>query len=255
MGGSILDNSNVHFSGQSHMSKGYSYLEDWLTGGFVLDRALTAETNPASKLSTIADAGEWLVTITDTDSGAGTTLVIMDDEPGGVLRITTEDNTADVVNMQLNGTAFVLQANPSKRLFYNTRIRLADVDTTNWFVGLASADTAVLGGVVERVGFQIDASTAKQEIECVTEDASTETNNDTGVSVADAVWVELGFEWIPRTLTTGLLKFQVNGVTVVEVTTDIPIGDDMTPTIEVDNATAADSLFDCDWIEIVAERP
>lgn len=233
--------------GQSGVPPFVEFFDDFVVGGYCPDAALSSESDPAAKFSEVADRGEWLVT-----RDAAPTLVIKDDEPGGVLRITTGGNANDFVSCQLNGEAFKVAA--EKDIYFEARVKLADADDTQWFIGLATTDVTgstlgpILDGTTESIGFRQNADTGV-DIDCLTEDASTETETDSGVDVADDTFVILGFHVISDTD----VKFFVNGSEVARHTSNIPDGDAVTLTMEVHSPTASSTL-EVDYIWCRQER-
>lgn len=225
---------------------GIVYFDDFITGGFARDLALSNESDPGgSKFSQVADVGEWLVTVTDTDGDDTYNVACADNAVGGWLVITNSNNAADKIEMQINGEAF--QAEAGKTLTFRTRIKLADADKQDWFIGLAITDTDIIGGVAERIGFECPDATA--DIDAVTEAGSTQTTTDTGVNLADDTFVELGFD----VLGTGQVKFYVNGMLKATHTTNITT-DILTPSLFVANSDAALDTMTIDYILAARDR-
>ena len=183
---------------------------------------------------------------------ADATVVIADDEPGGVLTITTNSNANDFASCQLNGEAFKVAA--GKDIIFEIRVKFADTDDTRWFVGLATTDVTgttigpVLDGVTESIGFRQNTDTGV-DIYYLCEDASTETTADTGVDVSDDTFVTLGF----HVISNERVKFYVNGAEKANVTTNIPDTDAVTLTMEVHSPTAS-STMEVDYIYCAQTR-
>jgi len=106
------------------------------------------DTDNTGKFSETANLGQWLVTCTD---GGTESIVISDDEPGGVVTLTTSSALNDSLECQLNGEAWKVAAD--KDIYFKCRLKLADADSTDWFVGLATTDTDVIGTATEMICF------------------------------------------------------------------------------------------------------
>jgi len=128
------------------------------------------------------------------------------------------------------------------------RVKFDDANDTRWFVGLATEDVAgttlgpILDGVVESIGFRQTTATGV-DIFALTEDASTETTTDTGDNVADDTYVVLAFHVLSNTA----VKYYVNGIERATHTTNIPDGNEMTLSFEVQSPTAS-STIEIDYI-------
>ncbi len=222
------------------------------------DDFLTGCVEPGGKFAETADKGDWLLTVVDGGTDSGEVCKVADDGPGGLLEITTNDASADSCELQLNGEAFKLAV--GKQLNFRTRLAIKDVSETDMFVGLAIADTTVMAGVTDRVGFQVDND---GNLDCLIEQDGTEYNVDSGVDIADCAAigsfadydVELAFFWDG----VDTIQFSINGVVVKEFTdngTTILIPDDeaMTPTICVKAASAAAQTVWVDEIQVEMQR-
>lgn len=225
-----------------------TYFDDFLEGGYCPDAALASESDPAAKFSEVADRGVWLVT-----RDAAPTIAISDAEPGGVVAITTGASANDFVSLQMNGEAWTVNAN--KNIYFEARVKLADADDTQWFVGLASTDVTgstlgpILDGTNDSIGFRQNADTGV-DIDCLTEDDTTETETDSGVDVADDTYVRLAF----RVIGTERVDFYVNGDKVASHSTNLPdAGAGLTATIEVHSPTAS-SAMEVDYVLIQQDR-
>lgn len=223
------------------------FFDDFVSTSYCPDAALTNESDPAAKFSEVADRGDWLVT-----RDAAPTIVVADDEPGGLLLITTGSSANDFVSCQLNGESFKVAAD--KDIYFEIRMKLDDANDTQWFVGLATTDTTgstngpILDGTTESIGFR-QATDTGVDIYYICEDAATETTADTGEDVADNTYVTLAFHVISNTR----VKFFVNGNEKASVATNIPTGDAVTLTMEVHSPTASSTL-EVDYIYCCQKR-
>lgn len=223
--------------------------DDFLKGGYCPDLALSSESDPAAKFSEVADRGEWLVT-----RDAAPTLVIADDDHGGVLTITPGTSANDFVSLQANGRAFVTKA--GRRIIFKTRIKSNDTDDLKFFVGLAGTDVTgttagpILDGTNDSIGFRnVLGNTAS--FLYIVEDDTSETTGAAG-SLTDATFTDLAFELIG----TERVNFYVNGLLVgTETTGLIDAGVGLTPTIEVGSPTGTTATnLSLDYVQVIADR-
>lgn len=137
---------------------------------------------------TTGDPTEWTTTVVEV--GAGSTLFALQDGAGGLGRITTAANEDDGGSYQLGATAFELTTDQELYCGFFA-VTINDVTQSDFFLGLAVTDTAILGGVADRIGFQsVDASAA---LTFPVEKNATETNFDPSVTLVDATAVDLEF--------------------------------------------------------------
>jgi len=238
-------------------SRKVRYFEDFLAVSYGKDLALANESDPTGMFSATADRGQWLLTLTDGDSDAGEVLNSADDAPGGILACTTNDKANDLNSCQLNGESFKLAS--GKPLLFETQIAVEDADKMDWFIGLAIADTSILAGTSDRVGFEC---LHDGNIDCLVEQDTTENAEDTAVDISDgtvATWstksVKLSFRWdgvdtIDFFVDDALVESMTdNGTTIV-----IPDDEALTPTFEVKTTEAAANTLWIDYILVEATR-
>ena len=226
------------------------YFDDFLIGGFVTDIALTAESDPSAKFCDLADKGEWLVT----HNSSVPTIAIANDEPGGVVVITTITGANEFASCQMNGEAWKVVA--KKDIYYEIRMKVAANDDTRWIVGLCSTDTTgtTIGPVLDSVGGGGDMVAFLQngdttsDIDCLVQSSGTATQVDTTIDIADDTFVTLGI----RVLSNLFVRFYVNGVLQVTTTTNIPTGA-LTLTMEVHSPTDLSTL-EVDYIYCAQPR-
>ncbi|MCW5776531.1 MAG: hypothetical protein KIS87_08845 [Phycisphaeraceae bacterium] len=191
--------------------------ERWEQSGYVKDLGLTGESDPGSYFSQVADTGTWLVTVVDGGGDNGEIVRVRDHATGGrILEVVTNDADNDYLNVQRNGLFYYLGGGAA--FYMEFEVAVADADKTDWFVGLAAADTDILGGVTDRIGFEVNASSTAQLIKCMTEKDSTETSTTTGVTVTDGAFFKCAV-WSDG---KGTVRFYINGALVASHTANIP---------------------------------
>ncbi len=194
-----------------------------------------------------ADASDWLLT-DDVDA----TITTVDDEPGGVIRITTGSNAADFASCQLNGESFKVAA--GKDIYCEMRFKFDDTNDTRWFFGLATTDVTgttlgpILDGVVESIGFR-QTTVSGVDVFALLEDNSIETTVDTGVNLVDDTFNVFAF----HVISNQRVKFFIDGKQVANFTTNIPDGDAVTPSMEIQGPTAS-SFVEVDYFMCMQVR-
>lgn len=189
---------------------------------------------------TTGDPTEWTTTVVE--AGAGDTLIASLDGSGGKVRITTAANEDDGGSYQLNGSAFELTSD--QELYFGAfGVQINDVTQTDFFLGLAVTDTAILGGVADRIGFQsVDAATA---LTFPIEKSTAETNFDPSVTLVDATAVDLEFYFDGSTLEVFVDGASVGKPAVTNLPDDVALrlswefltGEAVANTMEIDRLT------------------
>jgi hypothetical protein len=113
-------------------------------------------------------------------------------------------------------------------IYFGIELEVTDADATDFLVGLAITDTALLGGLSDGVYFEsLDGST---DINAVTEKDSTETTSSSAVgTLADSTLVFLEFYWDGSSST---IYFFVNGVQQATSSTNVPDDEALRPSLE-----------------------
>jgi hypothetical protein len=198
-----------------------------------------------------ADTAAWKVT-----DDVNSTYAVSDAERGGVLLVTTGANANDFSSAQMTGSGlFVVTA--GKDIYWEMRVKFGDADDTRWILGLATEDVTgtTLGPILDSVGSEnshigfIQNGDTDSDIEYTVQNGGTQTTGDTGIDVADDTYVKLAF-WVHGTTS---VDFYVNGVRKATVTTNIPNGDDLTPSMEIHSPTAS-STMEVDYIYVSQTR-
>ena len=237
----IQGSRNFWDTGGSDFLKYYSFFDDFIDGrGFTANN--DAIGSAQGKYSELANMGTWLATVVDGGTDSGEILVTSDDEPGGVVTMTTNDADDDLLSLQMNGEAWKVAE--FKDIWFVCRFKITDVSECDWFVGLATTDTAVVAGTTESIGFRCDDSTG--DIDYIVEDASTETTADTGVNLSDGTFVKVGF----HVQSNDVVEFMIDDVIKARVTdmSNLPEGDAVTLTMEIRNDGAAANTLEVDYI-------
>lgn len=265
-GGSVLynDGSTYQFytAPLASLPGTYSvYFDDFYDGGYVAD-AIAHTNASATKFSESADAGVWLVSNTDTDGDNGEILVIADSGPGGLLDICNNNNAADKTTIQMNGTSFKLKT--GKKFWFETKFSCEDVDTNSFYIGLATADTDVIGSLPnDNIGFYVSKVAAtKGKLQIVVETgntnkayvAATLNDNSSYTNMTTAGFYYDGAStirtWVKPNDTTLATSTQIVDSATVPIPTDVFLS----PVISFGNGnTDTDHLY-VDYIKIIQQR-
>lgn len=184
---------------------------------------------------------DW--TVTRVEAGASESTVTRVDGVGGVLRLTTDANEDDGINMQQIGEAFKLTA--GALVYFGIRMKLSEATQSDFFAGLAITDTDILGGVTDRIGFEkLDGATA---IKAMLEKDSTETLT-ASLATADTSYHILEFVLDEA----GTVEFFIDGVSVATpAVTNLPDDEELRVSLQfLAGATTAKTL-DVDWVRCI----
>ncbi len=165
-------------------------------------------------------------------------------ESGGTLLLTTDNAENDGVSLQLLGESFELTSD--QQLYFGTKLKINDVDQTDVFAGLAIVDTAILGGVTDRIGFQSLDGTAA--IGVMLEKDSTETLDATSPgNLADDTYSTLEFHFDGTNV-----EFFVDGSSVATpAVTNLPDDEQLRVSIEFLTGEATANTCTVDWIRCI----
>lgn len=135
---------------------------------------------------------------------ASTTFALSADAAGGVMVLTSQATTNDSgVLLQAVNTNFLCKSD--KNLWFEARVKVADADDMDIFVGLADTAAtnpeAVVAEGHARVGFELVDGAA--DLLMVVDNDTAATKTDSGVDAADDTYMLLGF----RTLNDQILYY------------------------------------------------
>ena len=137
-----------------------------------------------------SDPAGWTTTMVEAGLG-GSSEVHASNAAGYLWELLTDNAENDGISMQLNGEPFELTSDQD--LYCGFEFEINDVTQTDFFLGLAISDTAILGGVTDRIGFEsLDGST---DMKFMLEKDSTETLSASLHTLVDATLVFAEFYW------------------------------------------------------------
>lgn len=191
--------------------------------------------------SATAGAAAWLETRVDGDVDGAQVIKLTDSEPDGTLTITTNNKTADIESLQLNGAPFT--PGSTAVVYFEARVKFTTATTSKMLIGMCARGgaryTASGGGFF----FRKDADA---HLDCVSELSTTEDETSAVGDLVDATYVKLGILYELG----ASVKFYLNG-TLVATTTDttkIVTAVDLVPTIELWANTSAVSTMTVDYV-------
>lgn len=183
----------------------------------------------------------WTTTVVE--GGAGASEISASATAGKTIDIVTDNAENDGVSAQLAGTTFELTSD--QKFYFGIKFQINDVDQSDLFFGLAVTDTAILGGVTDRIGFQsVDGET---DLDFVLEKNSTETASDTGVALADATDIVCEFFW-----DGSAIEVFVNGASVLTpAVTNLPNDVGLRLSLEFLTGEAAAQTCTVEWLRCI----
>lgn len=185
---------------------------------------------------------EW--TITRVEAGASESTITRIDGSGGFLRITTDANDNDGINMQLKES---WEVTTDQTLYVGFMgVTLSEATQSDIFMGLSITATDILGGVTDSIGFRkVDASTS---VGFLVEKDSTETLS-AGVSTMDTSSHDYEFFWDGA---TSELKVFVDGVEkTAPALTNLPNDEALALSLHCLAGSTTAKTFDFDCIRCI----
>lgn len=169
------------------------------------------------------DPTGWTTTVVETGAGGDSDAVPATDA-GYAWNLITDNADNDGISLQLLGTPFELTSDQD--LYFGIEFQINDVTQSDFFLGLAITDTAILSGVTDRIGFEsLDGST---DIKLAIEKDSTETLTASLGTLVDATLVYVEFYWNG----TSIYPF-INGVgAALPAVTNLPDNEALRLTLE-----------------------
>ncbi len=193
--------------------------------------------------NTTGDPTEWTVTVVEAGGGGDSTMSLVDGS-GGILRLLTDNADNDGVSAQLLAESFELTSDQD--LYFGLfGITINDVTNSDLFLGLAITDTAILGGVTDRIGFQsVDADAG---LDFAMEKGSTETLTEDVHTMVDATAFDAEFYFDGTNV-----EVYINGVLVASpVNTNMPDDQQMRVSLEFLTGEAVAQTLDIDRIAVI----
>lgn len=188
-------------------------------------------------------ATDWVVTTTEAGGGDASEAIAADERCGALL-ITNDSNDNDLDALQ-SAEEFI-KLSSGKRVWFETRLKINDVDQVDMFVGAAITDTTALDAS-DRVGFRITDESAVINYQSIKN--SSGDNSSSGVSAVDDTYITLGF----YSDGAGQVEFYVDRAKVGTATT-VPDDENLALTIHFQNGEASAQTCTIDYFYVCQER-
>lgn len=183
---------------------------------------------------------DWTVT----EVGAATQALL--DADGGVLRIANASADNDSSFMQLVGEAFLFET--GKRMLFKAKFQLNEAVESEFVMGLQITDTSPLA-VTDGVYFRKDDGDANIDFVVISGGVSTEVT--AVATLADDTDIVLGFYYDGKSKVQYFIDNVVAGSVVVD---NLPLVEELTPSLGIQNGEAADTIMLLDYVFASKER-
>lgn len=215
-----------------------------------------------------SDSGAWI-----SYEDSGDSIVQLETEIGGVIRLQTDGTDNDEVWLANGGAKSVLGKIPStggNKMWFECRVRPQEIATRNFYIGLAeeglaAADTIADAGTLaskDLLGFaslEGDA-TGLDTVHRTAGQALTTVQDDIETLVA-ATWYKLGWIFDPDAPAAKRIRFFNDGVEQSSYVTatalaaaTFPSGEEMGILMGIKNGTTTITRLDVDWVRFLQLR-
>lgn len=193
-------------------------------------------------------------------------------EVGGVVRVTTDTTDNDECWMQPGGATSVIAkaaSSSTKLVVFESRVRVSQVASGNYFVGLseeglAAADTVTDAGALaskDLLGFWIlEGAPTSLIFGYRKAGQAAQTVFTYGTAIAASTWYKVGFVLDPEAPPSQCLKAFVDnteqttyGASSILDDATFPDGEELNFLIGGKNGTTTATAIDCDWWAVYAE--
>tara|TARA_B100001250_G_scaffold396211_1_gene401939 strand:+ start:1649 stop:2485 length:837 start_codon:yes stop_codon:yes gene_type:complete len=234
-------------------SKYYGIFDDFQTVSGVTDLAQDDDFMLAHGSSGLCGA-MWDCTT----GGSGSPTITLDNaEVGGAVKLLAGTADDDVARLFAVNNPFVLDASNPRKIWWEARLKLSDVDASGFFVGLAgngvdaTVDTAIMaGGLADGIGWQILDGQAAVTFASIAAVGDSETVVQSSTSAADGTYVLLQFHFDGSTV-----HYYINGDLSHSSALTLPTdGTLICPHIEYIQQTGDDDTMHVDYVRACMER-
>jgi len=179
----------------------------------------------------------------------GSSSVVITDERGGVVLITTGATENDGVQLQWKSEIFKLV--DKKRLWFEVKLKISEKTQSDFLAGLCIRDTTCIAGVSDGVFFRKDDGNANIDIVTVKNTTATD-DDDSGEDVVDDTYITLGFHWDGN----GNISYFIDSILVGTHSTAANICQDeeLAPVIAILTGAASAETLHVDYIKVIQER-
>ena len=227
-------------------SKYFGFFDDFLAVMGSADLAVSEDMAQATAIST----GHWDAVIGGTNDAITLNSTT---EPGGVCIMNTGDSDNEVTHLHAPVSPFTLDAASARKIWFETRVKLEDVDKTGIFIGLCSANEAVetdIDNIEDGVGFYMQAGDASTALKLNTSVGDSETATDVATTLADDTYAILSWYFDGTSV-----HAYVNGTLKSSTASTLPTdGTMLYPSIIVSAEGTGAKDVSIDYIRVCQER-
>lgn len=197
------------------------------------------------------DSSQWVVTTTE--AGTGTASEAVQDEVGGVLKLTNDDADDDNDFLQWDGVSSsggteTFKITTSERAWFKARFKVSDATQSDFVIGLQIIDTSPLA-VSDGIFFQKDDGNT--ELDFHVEKDSTQTDATNIHSMSDDTYVVVGFYYDKSNF-----HVYVDGEKKATVDdANLPNDEELTISFGIQNGEGAAKSMSVDYIHAAQDRP
>jgi len=195
-------------------------------------------------------AADWVITTTEDGSSSATEAI--QDEDGGVLKLTNDNKDNDCDYLQLSGDGgstaneiFALES--GKKAWFKCRIAVSDATQSDWLIGLTDIDTTPLDAS-DGIWFQKDDGDTNIDFH-VAASSSTSSASAAGTN-ADATYVELAWYYDGK----NTIEYWIDNNLEGTLTADTLPTTELTVTFGIVNGATAAKTMSIDYIYAAKER-
>ena len=188
-------------------------------------------------------AAHW--TITTTEAGAGSATEAIQDEGGGVLKLTNAAGDNDLDFLQLAKESFALES--GKKFWFKARCKVSDKTESDFLIGLTDRDTTPLDAS-DGLWFQKDDDAATLDFRVAKAD-------DTSIASAIATIVN-DIYIVPAFYYDGksTIEYWIDGLKKGTLAADTLPTTELCPTFGIMNGEAVAKTMSIDYIMAISER-
>lgn len=188
-------------------------------------------------------AADWVVTTTEAGSGSATEAI--QDEDGGVLKITNDDADDDLDFLQHAKEIFALES--GKKAWIKMRCKVSDATQSDFLIGLTDRDTTPLNAS-DGIWFQKDDGDTNLDFHVAKADSTSSASAI--ATVADDTYLVLAVYYDGK----DTIEYWVNGAKEGTLAADTLPTTELTVTFGVQNGEAASKSMSIDYIFACKQR-
>ena len=191
------------------------------------------------------NSGDW--TITTTEAGTGSASEAVTSSAGGALLLTNAAGDNDLDFLQLKGEGFKLST--SKKAYFSARVKVNDVDQSDFVMGLGITDTTPLDTTDGVFFISADGDAGLDFL--VEKDNSATTTEDVA-TMADDTFITTTWFIDPD---ASKVYYSINNAKPVGVAiTNLPDDEELTVSFGIQNGEASAQTMTIDYVVAAVER-